>query len=123
MVKNKKVVLHKDNLQQPYAIAIDFDEQILYWADIHHHRIERSNVDGSDRSVVVSSGIDQPFDITLLGDMLYVSDLNLRILATNKSGRQPVEMIYATFCDHIITFGIQAVAEQRQLLGEQTLST
>ena len=113
-----KTVLHQSNLGQPYGIAIDFDNQVLYWGDLDLQRIESSNVDGSSRRVVVSSGVERPFDLTLLGDTLYISDWNLRIRATNKSGGQPVETLSATFCTYVNTYGIQVIAEERQLLGE-----
>ena len=114
----EKVVLHQSNLEQPYGIAIDFDSQLLYWTDVVLRRIESCNVDGSGRRVVVSSGVDRPFDLSLLGDVLYISDWNLRILATNKSGGQPVDTIYDTFCTYVNTFGIQVIAEERQLQGK-----
>lgn len=109
--------LHQNNLKQPYAITIDFDEQVLYWADLSLKRVECSNVDGSNRNVVISSGLERPFDLTLFGDILYVSDLDLGILAANKSGGVPVEAVYV-FCDHISSCGIQVIAEERQLLGK-----
>ena len=114
-----RVTLHQNNLQRPYAITLDFDNQVIYWADSNLQRIESSNVDGSGRRVVVSSGIDEPFDITLLGDMLYISDQNLGIRVTNKSGGQPVQTVYNQFCSYISTLGLQVVAEERQLQGEQ----
>ena len=113
-----KVILHQDNLERPYAITIDFDNQVIYWADSNLHRIECSNADGSSRRVVVSSGIDEPFDITLLGDMIYVSDQNVGIRVTNKSGGLTVQTVYNEFCSYINTLGLQVVAEERQLQGE-----
>ena len=114
---NGVLVLFHNNLQRPYAVSIDFADQILYWADAGLDRIECSDVDGSNRRMVVSSGLDEPFDITLLGDMIYISDTNLGILAANKSGTQPVEQIYSTFCEYIGTTGIQAITQENQLLG------
>lgn len=116
---NGIVILFQNNLQRPHAISVDFADQILYWADAGLDRIECSNVDGSNRRVVISSGLDEPFDLTILGDMIYISDTNLGILAANKSEAQPVvAAIRTTFCEYIGTAGIQAVAEERQLLGE-----
>ena len=111
-------ILFQNDLQRPYAVSLDFINQILYWTDAGLDRIECANVDGSDRRVVISSGLNEPFDLTLLGDMMYISDVNLGILAANISGTQPVEAIYNIFCEHIGPVGIQAVAQERQLLGE-----
>lgn len=115
---NGIAILFQNNLQRPYAISVDFIDQVLYWADAGLDRIESANVDGSNRRVVISSGLDEPYDLTLLGDMIYVSDTNLGILAANKSGAQPVEVIYSRFCEHVGPVGIQAVAQERQLFGE-----
>ena len=110
-------ILYQDNLQWPYGVTMDFDNQILYWTDSYFDKIECGNVDGTGRRVVISLGLENPFDLTLLGNTLYISDWNLGILATNRSGGQPIQTVYNTFCDSVQTFGIQAVAEERQLLG------
>lgn len=111
-------VLFQDDLRRPYGIAMDYDNQILCWTDSYFDKIECGNIDGTGRRVVVNSGLEEPFDLTLLGDTLYISDWNLGILATNQSGGQPVRTVYDTFCDGIQTFGVQVVAEERQLLGK-----
>lgn len=111
-------ILFQDDLRWPYGITMDFDNQILYWTDSYSDKIECGNIDGTGRRVVISSGLEDPFDLTLLGDTLYISDWNLRILATNRSGGQPLRTVYNTFCDSIQTFGVQIVAEERQLLGK-----
>ena len=113
-----QTTLFDANLGWPYAITVDIDSQVLYWADSYFHKLESGNVDGTGRRLLTSSGLEEPFDLTLLGDMLYISDSNLGILAVNKSGGFPVRTIYNTFCSNVNVFGIQAVAEERQLLGE-----
>ena len=110
-------LLFQNDLQRPYAVSLDFTNQILYWADAGLDRIESANVDGSNRRVVISSGLNEPFDLTLLGDMIYISDTNLGILTANVSGAQPV-IIYNTFCEDIGPVGVQVVAQERQLFGE-----
>ena len=111
-------LLFQNDLQRPYAVSLDFTNQLLYWADAGLDRIESANVDGSNRRVVISSGLNEPFDLTLLGDMIYISDTNLGILAANISGAQPVEVVYDTFCEYIGPFGIEVVAQERQLFGK-----
>ena len=113
-------ILHQTDMQQPYGIAVDIDAQVIYWTDVELKRIEASNVDGSNRRVILDSqaGVDRPYALSLHGDMLYISDWNRRILATNKSGDQPVHTVSNTFCTYVSTFGIRVVAEENQLLGE-----
>ena len=115
-----RAILHQTDLQRPYGVAIDVDTQVLYWTDVNLHRIEMCNaVDGSNRRVVVSSpGVDRPYSLSLFDDTLYISDLNQDILATNKSGGQPVRTVNDRFCTYVSTFGIQVIAGERQLQGE-----
>ena len=115
---NGIAILFENDLQRPYAVSVDIADQVLYWADAGLDRIESANVDGSNRRVVISSGLDEPFDLTIFGDMIYISDTNLGILAANKSGAQPTEAIYNRFCQYVGPVGIQAVAQERQLLGK-----
>lgn len=56
-------LLFQNDLQRPYAVSLDFTNQILYWADAGLDRIESANVDGSNRRVVISSGLNEPFDL------------------------------------------------------------
>ena len=74
------------------------------------------NADGSNRRIVVSSGIERPYALSLHGDTLFISDFNLRILAMNVSGG-PVSTVNDTFCMYVSTFDVKVVAEDRQLQG------
>ena len=111
-----KEVLHQSNLQRPYGLTVDYDTQTIFWADLDLQRIEMCNADGSNRRIVVSTGIERPYALSLHGDTLYISDLSLRILATNVSGG-PVSTVNDTFCTYVSTFDVQVVAEDRQLQG------
>lgn len=42
-----------NNLQWPNGLTIDFEERHLYWCDGFHNRIERINLDGTNREVGV----------------------------------------------------------------------
>ena len=114
-----RTILHSTELTLPFAITLDYDSQVIYWADQSHDRIETSNYDGSNRTVLISTGLDRPFDITVFGDMLYWSDFNIGIRTANKSGSQAVSTLYdrSEFCDNVLPFGIQVVAEHRQPQG------
>lgn len=113
-----RTILHQQNIQRPYGLTIDYDNQVLYWSDLNLQRIECSSVNGSDRHMVINSGIQLPFDITILGSKLYISDWELGVIATDKSGGQRIEVIYNSFCDNTQALGIQSISEERQLLGE-----
>ncbi|XP_060535234.1 low-density lipoprotein receptor-related protein 2 [Cylas formicarius] len=89
----KRVVVDKD-LAQPSGLAIDFDEQMLYWTDAVREKIERSDLDGQKREVLVTATI-YPFSITVYGDYMYWTDLQLRGVyrAEKHTGAGMVEMV------------------------------
>ncbi|KAL3837627.1 hypothetical protein ACJMK2_022973, partial [Sinanodonta woodiana] len=39
-------------LSSPYGLALDINDGVLYWCEIGTFRIERANVDGSNRTVI-----------------------------------------------------------------------
>ena len=58
----------------PNGIALDVDEQILYWCDAMKDRIESINVDGSNRKVIINDILPHPFGLTILGNYIYWTD-------------------------------------------------
>lgn len=89
----KKVIIDK-NLAQPSGLAIDYDSQMLYWTDAVREKIERSDLNGNNREVLVSATI-YPFSITVFGNYIYWTDLQLRGVyrAEKHTGANMVEMV------------------------------
>ena len=58
----------------PNALTIDRSRQILYWGDASLDKIESSDVDGSNRRVLLQEGVLHPFSIAVFNDTLYWSD-------------------------------------------------
>ncbi|XP_045450693.1 low-density lipoprotein receptor-related protein 2 [Melitaea cinxia] len=89
----KKAIIDKD-LSQPSGLTIDFDDNMLYWTDAVREKIERSKLDGSDREVLISATI-YPFAITVFGNYIYWTDLQLRGVyrAEKHTGANMVEMV------------------------------
>lgn len=46
----KRAIIEKD-LSQPSGLAIDYEEQMLYWTDAVREKIERSYLNGTGREV------------------------------------------------------------------------
>ncbi len=46
----RKTIIDED-LAQPSGLALDYEDKKLYWTDAIREKIERSNLDGSDRQV------------------------------------------------------------------------
>lgn len=89
----KRVIIDK-KLAQPSGLAIDFDERMLYWTDAVREKIERSDLDGKNREVLVAATI-YPFSITVFGDYIYWTDLQLRGVyrAEKHTGADMIEMV------------------------------
>lgn len=89
----KKAVVDK-NLAQPSGLAIDYDERMLYWTDAVRENIERSDLNGHHREVLVAATI-YPFSITVFGDYIYWTDLQLRGVyrAEKYTGANMIEMV------------------------------
>ncbi|VVD04124.1 unnamed protein product [Leptidea sinapis] len=89
----KKAIVDKD-LSQPSGLTIDFDDNMLYWTDAVREKIERSKLDGSEREVLISATI-YPFAITVFGNYIYWTDLQLRGVyrAEKHTGANMVEMV------------------------------
>ncbi|XP_015909717.1 low-density lipoprotein receptor-related protein 2 isoform X1 [Parasteatoda tepidariorum] len=94
MAGNNKIAIHETNLTQPSGLALDYDEQKLYWTDALREKIERSDLDGQNREVLVSATI-YPFAITVYGKYIYWTDLQLRGVyrAEKHTGAGMIEMI------------------------------
>lgn len=105
-------IVHDSELQQPYGLTIDYDQQVLYWIDAGRNRIERSGVDGSNRRVVISQGIFYPFGLTTFGGILYYTDEGIYTVSNNGG-------IAATLFDSICatTAGLEIVGAERQPTG------
>ncbi|XP_015791351.1 low-density lipoprotein receptor-related protein 2 [Tetranychus urticae] len=94
MAGNFKKVIIGANLTQPSGLAIDYDEGKLYWTDALREKIERSDLDGNNREVLRQATI-YPFAITVYGNYIYWTDLQLRGVyrAEKHTGANMIEMV------------------------------
>ena len=72
-----KTAIIDKNLTQPSGLAIDFEEEMLYFTDAVREAIERCDFNGTRRELLVSATI-YPFAITVDRDFIYWTDLQLR---------------------------------------------
>jgi len=68
----------------PNGLTVDYNSGRLYWADGKYNYIHSSNLDGSDRTEVVSDSrqLPHPFSLTLFGESLYWTDWNTHAIYT-----------------------------------------
>ena len=109
-----KTILHDADLTAPYGLTIDYDTQTIYWTDYTRNRIERSNANGTSRSVVTTSLVSDPYSITFYDGRLYWTDLNYnRILTVPVNSRTSTYLTSATGD----MYGITVITAERQPLG------
>ena len=110
--------LHDTDLSTPYDITIDYDTQTLYWLDYSRYRLESSNVDGTNRLVLTTySSIYRPYALTFYKGKVYWTEFNYnRILTTTVSSPSNLTVIVSS--TGYDSYGIQAIAEDRQPHGE-----
>ena len=62
------------------ALAMDYQNRLLYWCDAYLHKIERVDLKGNNRQLILDLSSDsmQPFGLALFGDVLYWSDWKSR---------------------------------------------
>ena len=110
-----RTVLHSTGLSNVYGLTLDFDIQILYWADYSNNRIESSFTDGSNRFRITSSGITDPFGLTFYDGTLYWTDWSLHgLYKLNLNTPSVVSRVLSIGTD---AYGIRVVAEERQPEG------
>lgn len=94
MAGTLKEAIIKTDLTQPSGLALDIPDGKLYWTDAVREKIERSNLDGSDREVLVTATI-YPFALTIFGDYIFWTDLQLRGVyrADKHTGANMIEIV------------------------------
>ncbi len=77
-----KTILHDTGLSKPYCLTLDYDTQVLYWADYTLNKIEKSNADGTNRQLVTTSLVYDAYSITFFNGRLYWTDLSYDLILT-----------------------------------------
>ena len=110
-----RTIIHNTSLSAPYGLTLDYDTQTLYWTDYSLNKIERSNVDGSNRTVVTTLLVYDPYSITFYNGSIYWTDFSHnRILTTTVNSAAVTSYVGNSIND---MYGIKAIAEERQPLG------
>ncbi|KAL4217126.1 Exosome complex protein [Mactra antiquata] len=82
--KNAEDVIVKDILT-PNGLTIDHKAKKLYWSDARLDKIERCDMDGSNRHVIITSIPQHSFGLVIYDDYLFWTDWMLRaVIRANK---------------------------------------
>ena len=106
-------VIHNTGLSQPTVLALDIPTQTLYWGDSHLRRVESSEVDGSNRRLIVA-GVSAPFGIVVDTNRIFFSDAFGSINSINKSDN--IATMLRNFDSTCAIRGIQIVDQSRQII-------
>ena len=117
-----RTVIHNTSLTWPVALTLDYQTQVLYWADASLEKIESSNVDGSNRQLLTTVGVGYPFGLALFNDTLYFTDWSgnsVKVVHVNGSNATTIFDGQSVLCGQ--PFGIAVVSEAKQPLGELSI--
>ena len=112
---NLRTVIHDIDVTSPSALTIDYDNQIIYWADYTLDRLECSNVDGSNRKLLTNQNIVSPFAMTFYSGVLYWTDTS-RYSVYSVPVNSPDSVRSLRYVGNQL-YGIHAVAKERQMEG------
>ncbi|XP_076313100.1 LDL receptor protein 1 isoform X3 [Tachypleus tridentatus] len=87
-----RTVLVNTSLQMIVDLALDLKEDKLYWCDSHTDTIERINLDGTKRELVLHGQVlKNALDITVYGSYLYWTDIGKgSIMRTKKDSNESI---------------------------------
>lgn len=94
-----RTVLHNTSLKFPNALTLDISTQTLYWADARLDTVEKSNVDGTSRQLVIQGGISHPFHMIIWRDELLISDWGSFIVRVNLTSEETLPLSDKGFCN------------------------
>ena len=114
---SSREVLHNTTLADTYAITIDYENQVLYWADYTLNKIESSDVDGSNRRTL-STVVRDPYSIAYYNGSLYWGDDYYNRVLTGLA-TSPGSGTYLGGSLSYDVHGIQVVSRETQPLGQQ----
>jgi len=107
--------LHTTNIQTPYALAIDYTSQTLYWADYALNKLESSSANGSNRKLLTSN-LNDPSSMTFFAGKLYWTDWGYNgIYSTLTKSPSGIINLLSLGSD---PYGIQVVDKSIQYEGE-----
>lgn len=108
-------VIHNTGLVWPNGLTLDFQNQVLYWADASLDVIESSNVDGSNRMLITDYNVLHPFGLALFDGILYFTDWSgLSVKSVDPRIGNVSDVLRGLNGQ---PFGIKAVSEQREPIG------
>ncbi|GFS19120.1 low-density lipoprotein receptor-related protein 4 [Elysia marginata] len=71
---SQRVAIVGHNTTWPNGLALDYLDDRIYWVDAGTHALESCSLDGKDRKVIIRSGLQHPFGVTVFESTVYWTD-------------------------------------------------
>ena len=114
---SSRIAIHSSSLSTPYGLTLDVDTQTLYWMDYSRNVLEKSNVDGTNRTILTSRMISDPFFLSYYDGNLYWGDWGYnRLLTTSVS--YPNNVAYFGSSVGSDVYGINVISPESQRYGQ-----
>ena len=111
----RSIIINSTTFGDPTGISLDYSTQTLYWIN-SHVGIECSNVDGSNRRVLVSNTAHGPYAIEFFkGNLYFVT--NNGMIGSISVMRPNSSLISYSFPHCQTIYDIKVISEEQQLLG------
>ena len=119
--EGRRTIIEND-LSQPNGITIDYTTQKIYWSDSDLDRIEYSNYDGTERTVLesVNEGLVHPYGLSIVDELLFWTDLGSNYLYyTHKDHGNTEGLGTLQALAHFTSspYGVEALVDFRQAAG------
>ena len=112
-----RIALHSTSLSTPYGLTLDIDTQTLYWMDYSRNVLEKSNADGTNRAILTSRLIADPYFLDYYDGILYWGDFTYnRLLSTPVSSPNSVAYFGSSLGSDI--YGIHVISPEKQREGQ-----
>ena len=112
---HNRTIIHDTDLTHIHALTIDYQRQVLYWTN--RNRIECSNVDGSNRRVLIVDGISSFVSLSLFDHTLYSIDHSRgQLKAVNINSGNATGIFEGFSCFALVDIAV--VSKQNQPTGE-----
>lgn len=72
---NQHVILELTFDSYPSGMTVDYNQSRLYWADRYAQEVNYIDLETGQRGTFISSELDQPLELAIRGNKLYVADL------------------------------------------------
>lgn len=109
--------IHSTGLTLTYGLTLDIGTQTLYWADYSRRVIEKSNVDGTDRTILTNRLTLNPYFLTYYDGSLFWGDWAHNRLLTTPTDSPDAVRFFGSYL-HADVYAIEAISSDKQRPGQ-----